>query len=198
MQPVPADGVTLGEVMMRGNNVMKGYLKNPVATDEAFAGGWFHTGDLGRMDEDGYLTITDRKKDLIVTSGGKNVAPQPIESRILANRYFSSVVVVGAERKFIAALVVPEFTRLEEWARDKGIAFRDRADLCRRGEVAEFLMGQIDQATPDLAAYERIKKIAVLDKDFEIGEDEVTPTLKIKRNIVEKKYKALIDDLYAE
>ncbi len=196
-------GVTLrisedGEILAQGPNVMLGYYKNEAATREVMAGGWFHTGDLGRMDEEGYLTITDRKKDLIVTSGGKNIAPQPIESLILADPYFSSVVVVGAERKFIAALIVPEFARLEEWARDKGLAFKDRADLCRRPEVAEFLMSRIDAATPELAAYERIKKIAILDKDFEIGEDEVTPTLKIKRNIVEKKYKSQIDDLYAE
>jgi long-chain acyl-CoA synthetase len=196
-------GVTLriaedGEILAQGPNVMRGYFKNEAATREVMAGGWLHTGDLGHMDEEGYLTITDRKKDLIITSGGKNVAPQPIESRILANRYFSSVVVVGAERKFIAALVVPEFARLEEYAREKGIEFRDRADLCRKEEIAAFLKGQIDEATPDLAAYERIKKIAVLDKDFEIGEDEVTPTLKIKRNIVEKKYKDVIDALYAE
>jgi long-chain acyl-CoA synthetase len=196
-------GVTLriaedGEILARGPNVMLGYYKNEAATREVMAGGWFHTGDLGRMDDEGYLTITDLKKDLIITSGGKNVAPQPIESLILADPYFSSVVVVGAERKFIAALIVPEFARLEEWAKEKGLAFKDRADLCRRPEVAAFLMGRIDAATPELAAYERIKKIAVLDKDFEIGENEVTPTLKIKRNIVEKKYKSQIDDLYAE
>ncbi len=196
-------GVTLriaedGEILAQGPNVMLGYYKNEAATREVMAGGWFHTGDLGRMDEEGYLTITDRKKDLIITSGGKNVAPQPIESLILADPYFSSVVVVGAERKFIAALIVPEFARLEAWARDKGLTFKDRADLCRHPKVAEFLMSRIDAATPELAAYERIKKIAVLDKDFEIGENEVTPTLKIKRNIVEKKYKSQIDALYAE
>jgi len=187
-----------GEILARGPNVMKGYYKNEAATAEVMVGGWFHTGDLGSMSENGFLTITDRKKDLIVTSGGKNVAPQPIESRILANPIFSSVVVVGAERKFIAALVVPDFIRLEAYARDRGLAFEGRADLCRKPEIAAFLMEQIDASTPDLAAYERIKKIVVLDKDFEIGEDEVTPTLKIKRNIVEKKYKDLIYALYAE
>jgi long-chain acyl-CoA synthetase len=196
-------GVTLriaedGEILARGANVMKGYYKNEAATREVMAGGWFHTGDLGILSEDGYLTITDRKKDLIVTSGGKNVAPQPIESRILANPLFSSAVVVGAERKFITALIVPDFDHLEAYAKDHGIAFADRADLCRKPEIAAFLLQQIDAATPDLAAYERIKKIVVLDKDFEIGENEVTPTLKIKRNIVEKKYKDLIDALYAE
>jgi long-chain acyl-CoA synthetase len=177
---------------------MKGYYKNEAATAEVLAGGWFHTGDIGFLSEDGYLTITDRKKDLIVTSGGKNVAPQPIESRILANPHFSSVVVVGAERKFISALVVPDFARLEAWAGERGLAFQDRADLCRRPEVNAFLLEQIGKAAPDLAEYEKIKKIVVLDKDFEIGENEVTPTLKIKRNIVEKKYKDLIDGLYAE
>ncbi|MDD8027767.1 MAG: long-chain fatty acid--CoA ligase [Acidobacteriota bacterium] len=196
-------GVTLriaedGEILAQGPNVMKGYFKNEAATREVMAGGWFHTGDIGVMDEEGYLTITDRKKDLIVTSGGKNVAPQPIESRILANPAFSSVVVVGAERKYIAALVVPDFGRLEELAKERGLEYKDRADLCGKPEVGAFLMEQINLATPDLADYERIKKIVVLDKDFEIGEDEVTPTLKIKRNIVEKKYKDLIDALYAE
>ncbi len=187
-----------GEILARGANVMKGYFKNEAATREIMAGGWFHTGDIGVLSEDGYLTITDRKKDLIVTSGGKNVAPQPIESRILANPIFSSAVVVGAERKFIAALVVPDFERLEAWARGRGLAFESRADLCRKPEVSAYLLEQVEAATPDLAAYERIKKIAVLDKDFEIGENEVTPTLKIKRNIVEKKYKDIIDALYAE
>jgi long-chain acyl-CoA synthetase len=106
-------------------------------------------------------------------------------------------VVIGAERKFISALVVPDFGRLEAWARARGIEFRDRTDLCGRPEVAEFLLARIDEATPDLAPFERIKKIAVLDHDFEIEAGEITPTLKIRRNIVERKYKDVIDSLYA-
>jgi len=185
------------EILARGPGIMRGYYKDEAATREVMAGGWFHTGDIGRLDADGYLTITDRKKDVIVTSGGKNVAPQPIESLLLANPYIQSVVVVGAERKFISALVVPEFTRLEAWAKAHGIEFRDRADLCRREKVAAFLLEQIDAATPELASYEKIKKIAVLDNDFELEAGEITPTLKIKRNIVERKYKDVIDSLYA-
>jgi long-chain acyl-CoA synthetase len=186
-----------GEILARGPGIMRGYYKNEEATREVMVGGWFHTGDIGTIDADGYLTITDRKKDVIVTSGGKNVAPQPIESLLLANPYIQSVVVVGAERKFISALVVPEFTRLEAWAKAQGLEFRDRADLCRREKAAAFLMEQIDRATPELAAYEKIKKIAVLDHDFELEAGEITPTLKIKRNIVERKYKDIIDSLYA-
>jgi long-chain acyl-CoA synthetase len=186
-----------GEILARGPGIMKGYYKNEAATREAMAGDWLHTGDIGRIDEDGFLYISDRKKDLIVTSGGKNVAPQPIESLLLANPYIQSVAVVGAERKFISALVVPEFSRLEAWARARGLEFRDRADLCRREKVAAFLLEQIDKATPELAAYEKIKKIAVLDRDFDLEEGEITPTLKIRRNIVERKYKDIIDSLYA-
>ena len=140
-----------GEILARGPNIMRGYYKNEEATREVMDGGWFHTGDIGRLDEDGFLTITDRKKDVIVTSGGKNVAPQPIESLILANPYIQNVIVVGAERKFISALVVPDFVRLEAYARSHGIDFRDREDLCRREEIISFLMAQIDRATPDLA-----------------------------------------------
>jgi long-chain acyl-CoA synthetase len=187
-----------GEILARGPNVMRGYYKNEAATREVIVDGWFHTGDIGRLDADGFLTITDRKKDIIVTSGGKNVAPQPIESLILSNPYFQNVVVVGAERKFISALVVPEFTRLEAYARTQGIAFRDRSDLCRQEKITTFLIAQIDAVTPDLAPYERIKKIAVLDHDFEIEAGEITPTLKIRRDIVERKYKAAIDSLYAD
>jgi len=186
-----------GEILARGPGIMRGYYKNEAATREVMAGGWFHTGDIGRLDDEGYLTITDRKKDVIVTSGGKNVAPQPIESLLLANPYIQSVIVVGAERKFISALVVPEFSRLETWATAQGIEFRDRADLCGREKVEAFLMEQIDKATPALASYEKIKKIAVLDHDFELEAGEITPTLKIRRNIVERKYKDIIDSLYS-
>jgi long-chain acyl-CoA synthetase len=186
-----------GEILVRGPNVMRGYYKDEAATAEVMAGSWFHTGDIGRLDADGFLTITDRKKDVIVTSGGKNVAPQPIESLILSTPHFLNIVVIGAERKFISALVVPDFARLEAWARARDLVFKDRTDLCGRPEVAEYLLARIDEATPDLAPYERIKKIAVLDHDFELEAGEITPTLKIRRNIIERKYKSVIDSLYA-
>jgi long-chain acyl-CoA synthetase len=187
-----------GEILARGPNVMMGYYKNEADTREVLKDGWLYTGDIGRFDEDGFLIITDRKKDIIVTSGGKNVAPQPIESLIQASPFISSAVVVGSSRKFISALVVPDFEKLEPYARAHGIAVKDRTDLCRRPEIADFLLGEVNRMTPGLASYERIKKIAVLDRDFDIDLGEVTPTLKVRRNIVERKYADVIESLYQD
>ena len=185
-----------GEILARGPNVMMGYYKNEADTREVLKDGWLHTGDIGRLDEDGFLIITDRKKDIIVTSGGKNIAPQPIESLIQASPFIASAVVVGSSRKFISALVVPDFEKLEPYARAHGIAFADRTDLCRRPEIAAFLLDEVSRMTPGLASYERVKKIAVLDRDFGIELGEVTPTLKVRRNIVEQQYAGIIESLY--
>ncbi len=187
-----------GEILARGPNIMQGYYKREAETREAMEGGWFHTGDIGRLDPDGFLFITDRKKDLIVTAGGKNVAPQPIESILCLNPYVANAVVVGERKRFISALIVPEFGKLEEYARTNGIPFRDRADLCRRQDVVDFMLAEVNRSTPDLASYERVKKIALLDRDFEIESGEITPTLKVRRAIVENKYKDLIGALYRE
>ena len=187
-----------GEILARGPNVMMGYYKNEADTREVLKDGWLHTGDIGRLDEDGFLIITDRKKDIIVTSGGKNIAPQPIESLIQASPFIASAVVVGSSRKFISALVVPDFEKLEPYARTHGIAFADRADLSRRPEVATFLLDEVNRMTPGLASYERVKKVAVLDRDFDIDLGEVTPTLKVRRNIVERKYADIIESLYKD
>jgi len=187
-----------GEILTRGPHVMKGYYKKEAETKEAFEGGWFHTGDIGLLDEDGFLVITDRKKDIIVTAGGKNVAPQPIENMLKTNPYISNVVVIGDRRRFCCALVVPNFEKLEEYARFSNIAFKDRAELVRNGQVVNFIKAEIDRATPNLASYEKVKRIALLDRDFEIDKGEITPTLKVKRNIVEQQYRSLIDALYEE
>jgi long-chain acyl-CoA synthetase len=187
-----------GEILARGPNVMMGYYKNDADTREVLKDGWLHTGDIGRFDEDGFLVITDRKKDIIVTSGGKNVAPQPIESLIQASPYIAGAVVVGNSRKFISALVVPDFDKLEARARENGLAFRGRTELARLPEVAAFLLEEVNRMTPGLASYERVKRIAILDRDFDIGAGEVTPTLKVRRNIVEKKYADTIESLYKE
>lgn len=200
-KPIPGVEIRIaedGEILARGPNVMLGYHKSPAETAEAMAGGWFHTADIGRLDPDGFLVITDRKKDLIVTSGGKNVAPQPIENLLRMNPFIRSAVVLGDRRKFVSALIVPEFERLEEHARAHGVPFLDRADLCRREETVNFLLAEVQRATPQLASYERIKKIIVLDRDFEIEAGEVTPTLKVRRAIVEARYKDLIDTLYRD
>jgi len=144
------------------------------------------------------LVITDRKKDLIVTAGGKNVAPQPIENMIKTNPYISNVVVIGDKRKFVSALVVPEFEKLEEYARFNNIPFQSRKDLVNNEEIKRFILAEIDRSTPNLAAYEKIKKIALLEREFELAKGEITPTLKVRRKIIEEKYKDIIDSLYQE
>ncbi|MGZ7046230.1 MAG: AMP-dependent synthetase/ligase, partial [Candidatus Aminicenantales bacterium] len=187
-----------GEILARGPNVMQGYYKREAETREVMEGGWFHTGDIGCVDPDGFLFITDRKKDLIVTAGGKNVAPQPIENVLGLNPYIAGAVVVGEGRRFISALIVPDFGRLEAHARANNILFRDRAELCGRPDIVDFMLAEVNRSTPDLASYERVKKIALLDCDFDIASGEITPTLKVRRAIVEEKYKDLIDSLYRE
>jgi long-chain acyl-CoA synthetase len=200
-QPIPGVEVRIapdGEILARGPNIMKGYHKKEEETQEALAEGWLHTGDIGHLEEDGFLVITDRKKDLIVTSGGKNVAPQPIENILKQNAYIANAVIIGGSRKFISALIVPNFEKVEEYARKREIRFVDRRDLVQNETIVRFLLEEVDQSTPGLAPYEKVKKIAVLERDFEIAEGEITPTLKVKRNIIERKYNELIDSLYRE
>ena len=200
-KPIPGVEVRIapdGEILARGPNIMNGYYRKEEETREALEGGWLHTGDIGHLDEEGFLVITDRKKDLIVTSGGKNVAPQPIENMLKQNPYIANAVVIGGSRKFIAALVVPNFEKLEEHARLNRINYVNRRDLVQNEAVVRFLLAEVDRSTPHLAPYEKVKKIAQLERDFEIERGEITPTLKVKRKIVEDKYKALIDSLYAD
>jgi long-chain acyl-CoA synthetase len=200
-KPIPGVEVKIaadGEILTRGPHVMKGYYKKEAETKEAFEGGWFHTGDIGHLDEEGFLVITDRKKDIIVTAGGKNIAPQPIENMLKTNPYISNAVVLGDRRRFCCALIVPNFEKLEEYARFSQISFRDRTELIRNEQVVNFIKAEIDRSTPNLASYEKLKRIAILDRDFEIVKEELTPTLKVRRNIIDQKYKELIDGLYEE
>lgn len=199
----PATGVDIriapdGEILARGPNIMKGYYKKEAETREVLEGGWFHTGDIGHFDADGFLVITDRKKDLLVTSGGKNIAPQPIENMIKASPYISNAVVIGDRRRFVAALVVPEFEKLEAYAKSQSIAFATVEELCRDRRIVDFLKSEVDRATPLLASYERIKKIAVLPRDFDIERGEITPSLKVRRANVTAEYQSMIDALYRE
>lgn len=200
-KPIPGVDVRIdedGEILTKGPHVMNGYYKKEAASREVFEGGWFHTGDIGHFDEEGFLVITDRKKDIIVTSGGKNVAPQPIEGILNLNPYISTALVIGDSRKFISALVVPDFEKLEEYAKQNNISFEDHCDLVKKEEIVKFIQEQVDRSAPNLASYEKVKKIALLDKEFEIEKGEITPTLKVKRNIVEEKYKSIIDAMYRE
>lgn len=200
-KPIPGVDVKIdedGEILTKGPHVMNGYYKKEAASREAFEGGWFHTGDIGHFDEEGFLVITDRKKDIIVTSGGKNVAPQPIEGILNLNPYISNALVIGDRRKFISALVVPDFEKLEEYAKQNNISFEDHCDLVKKEEIVRFIQEQVDRSAPNLASYEKVKKIALLDGEFEIEKGEITPTLKVKRNIVEEKHKDIIDAMYGE
>jgi len=200
-RPMPGVEILIaadGEILAKGPNIMKGYYKKEAETREVFEGGWFHTGDVGHIDEDGYLVITDRKKDLIVTSGGKNVAPQPIENLLKTSPYIANAVVVGDRKRFVSALVVPEFEKLEAFARQRDIPFRDREELVRDARIVEFMRAEVDKATPLLAPYERIKKIVLLGRDFEIEKGEITPSLKVRRSIIEGKYQELIEAMYKE
>jgi long-chain acyl-CoA synthetase len=198
--PLPGVEVKIaddGEILTRGPHVMKGYFNKPQATAEAIdAEGWFHTGDVGIVDGEGFLTITDRKKDLIVTSGGKNIAPQPIENVLKANPLFAEVVMIGDRRNFPAALVVPNFEALEKWAREKGLSFSTREELVERPEVLALYEQTIRELTPHLAQFERIKKVALLTHEFTLEAGELTPTLKVKRRVIEQKYKDVIDRIY--
>ncbi len=199
--PIPGVSVRIapdGEILVQGPNVMRGYYKMEAETKEAFEGGWFHTGDIGHLDADGFLVITDRKKDLIVTAGGKNVAPQPIENLVKQNPYIANAVVVGGKRKFISALIVPERAKIESYAAEAGIRAADYTELLADDRINRFLLAEIDKATPNLAPYEKVKKIILLDRDFEVEKEELTPTLKVKRTMVEAKYKSLIDALYRD
>ena len=199
---VPIEGVEVriaedGEILTRGPHVMKGYYNKPEATAEAIdPDGWFHTGDIGFLDAEGFLTITDRKKDILVTSGGKNIAPQPIENRLKANHFFAEIVMIGNQRHYAAALVVPNFETLERWAQGRRLAFASREELVSAPEVARHYAELIAELTRDLAHFEKIKRIALLAREFSLEAGELTPTLKVKRRVVEQKYKDVIDRMY--
>ena len=187
-----------GEILTRGPSVMKGYYRNPEATADAIdADGWFHTGDIGAM-EDGFLRITDRKKDIIVTAGGKNIAPQPIENTVVTNAFVSQAVMLGDKRKFPVMLVVPSWDALLKWTAHKGITSTDRTALLRDPAVLEKMDREVRGEMTGLARFEAPKKIALLESEFTIDGGELTPSLKVKRRVINEKYKGIIDALYDE
>jgi long-chain acyl-CoA synthetase len=201
-RPVPGVEVRIapdGEILTRGPHVMKGYYNKPEATADAIdTDGWFHTGDIGVIDPDGFLKITDRKKDIIVTAGGKNIAPQPIENRVKTNKFISNAVMIGDKRKFPVMLVVPNMEALREWAASQPLAFADDAALVASLEAGDKIEREVKKALRDLAQFEMPKKVLLIQRDFSIETGELTPTLKVKRKIVEKNYKDQIEAMYAE
>jgi len=185
-----------GEILVKGPQVMLGYYNNPEATAESIVDGWFHTGDVGEFDGDGYLKITDRIKDLIITSGGKNIAPLNIETLVGKDFYIEQIIAIGDKRNFVSALVVPAFESLEAWAHKKKIQYSSTDELIKHPEVTEFYKKRIELQSKLLAQYETIKKFKLLDKPFTMEAGEITPTLKLKRKQINKKFKALIDSMY--
>jgi long-chain acyl-CoA synthetase len=199
----PIKGVELriaedGEILARGPNIMKGYFNKPEATAAALEGGWFHTGDIGHIDPEGYLAITDRKKDLLVTSGGKKIAPQPIETILKHSPIVAEAVLLGDRRKYAAALIVPEFTALERRLKDLGRPPGTREELIARSDVIALYQEIIDALNRELSQYERIKRIALLPREFSVDSGELTPTLKVKRKVVEERWGKQIESLYRE
>ncbi len=191
-----------GEILTRGYNTMKEYYGLPEATAEALdEEGWLHTGDIGVIDEDGFLTITDRKKDIIITAGGKNVAPQNIENLIKTDNLISQVMVCGDRKKFISALITLDREEMEKWCREKGIPCgndQEFAALADNQQVIDEIEARLQKYNQELARYEQIKKFRILPRDFSLEEGEITPTLKLKRKVITKKYQDLIDAFYED
>ncbi len=200
-KPMPGVDVKIaedGEILARGPNIMRGYYKRPEATAEVMKDGWFHTGDIGHFDADGYLKITDRKKDLFKTSGGKYIAPQPIENKLVASHNIQQAIVIGNERKFPAVIIVPDWDVIMELVKTHGIKYKERTELLDHPKILEYFQKEVDRLTPDLASYEKPKKVVLLEQELTIEGGELTPTLKVKRRVVDLKYKDMIDKIYQE
>lgn len=187
-----------GEILIRHGGIFQGYFKEPEATAEALEGGWFHTGDVGEIDAEGYLKITDRKKDLIITAGGKNVAPQYIENLLKFSPYITDAVVIGDRRKYITALIVIDEENVVKYAQDHKVQYTTFATLTRTEEVIALIAGEIDKVNGQVARVENIRKFRLLDKKLYTEDGEVTPTMKVKRKSIARDYKDIIEDMYKD
>ncbi len=188
-----------GEIEVSGPGVMSGYYHNEQDTKDAFTDdGWFRTGDIGKIDPDGFLSITDRKKELFKTSGGKYIAPSPIEQMIVSSRFVNQVVLVGNERKFPAALIVPNFEMLESYTRLKGLDLKTPSEFCKNERIINLVERQVDALTVGLSKFEKVKKITLLEHELTVEGGELTPTLKVRRRIIDEKYRDVIDAMYAD
>jgi long-chain acyl-CoA synthetase len=187
-----------GEILVRGPNVMKGYFRDEEATRAAIKDGWFSTGDIGLIDPDGFLKITDRKKEVLKTSGGKMVAPQPIENLLKTDRFISQAVLIGDRRKFISALIVPDHAWIESYAKLKGIPYKTVEGLLEDSRIVDLVRRRIEAKMAALPSYERIKKFRLLPRDLTQESGEMTPTLKLKRRVIEKNHASEIESMYRE
>ncbi len=186
-----------GEILVRGPSVFQGYWNRPEETANALSGGWFNTGDIGNIDADGYLSVTDRKKDLIKTSGGKFIAPQPIENSLKLDPLIGTAAILGDKRKFALVIISPNFAALEDWAKERGIAFSSRADLVANSQVQKLYEEIVDTANENLARFEKLKRVMLVADEFTIENGALTPTMKLRRRVIEDRYRQEIDELYA-
>jgi long-chain acyl-CoA synthetase len=186
-----------GEILLKGPHVFLGYYKNPQKTAETVVDGWLHTGDVGVIDEDGFVRITDRMKDVIITAGGKNVTPSEIENQLKFSPFISDAVVIGDQRKFLSCLVMIDHETVAQFAQERNVPFTDFASLCRAKEVQDLIWLEIERVNKQLARVETIKKFRLIEQILTPEDDELTPTMKLKRSFVNKKYKDVIDDMYA-
>ncbi len=188
-----------GEILFRGDNVMLGYYRSAEATADAIdSDGWLYTGDIGEIDEDGFLKVTDRKKDLIITAGGKNIAPQRVEQVLKLSKYINQIVAFGDRRKYLTALVTLQMENVKAWAREYGLTYSDPSELYTKPEVQALVESEVESLNQNLASFETVKKIRILPGEFTVESGDLTPSLKIKRKVVLAKYKALLDEMYAE
>ena len=192
-----------GEILVRGPSIFKGYWNRPEETQNAFVDGrindgWFKTGDIGNIDADGYLSVTDRKKDLIKTSGGKFIAPQPIENSLKLNALIGTAAIVGDKRKFAAVIISPNFPLLEEWARTNGIEFSSRGELVADSKVQELYEQVVEGTNQNLARFEKLKRVMLVAEEFTAENGALTPTMKLRRRVIEDRYREKIDELYAQ
>jgi long-chain acyl-CoA synthetase len=187
-----------GEILLRGPHVFLGYLNQPGKTAETVVDGWLHTGDVGRMDADGFVTITDRMKDIIITAGGKNITPSEIENLLKFSPYIGDAVVIGDKRKFLSCLVMIDHETVAQFAQERNVPFTNFASLCRAREVQDLIWGEIERVNRQLARVETIKTFRLIEQLLTPEDEELTPTMKLRRAFVNVKYKGLIDDMYAE
>jgi long-chain acyl-CoA synthetase len=187
-----------GEILLKGPHVFMGYLNQPDKTAETVKDGWLHTGDVGVIDNQGFVRVTDRMKDIIITAGGKNITPSEIENQLKFSPYISDAVVIGDRRKFLTALIMIDHDNVAKYAQDKGVPFSNYASLCRAQEVQDLIRDEIDKVNKTLARVETVKKFRLIDTLLTAEDEELTPTMKLKRKLVNKKYAPLIDSMYKE
>jgi len=187
-----------GEILLKGPHVFMGYYRNPQRTAETIVDGWLHTGDVGMLDNEGFLRITDRIKDIIITAGGKNITPSEIENQLKFSPYIADAVVIGDGRKYLTCLVMLDPETVAQYAQDHNVPFTNFASLCRAPPIQWLIAGEIERVNKQFARVEMIKKFGLIEQILTLEDEELTPTMKLKRSLVNRKYKELIDGMYAD